>query len=173
MSSVDYPRERDATAIDVGGGDHGPSALAGEEVRRQRFDDTRHKLRELFERWNDRLVLKEVSLIEAYIQGRISIGLNVEVSGAAFGDCAAIGKDAELVLWKETRAVLVYDVQAAPPRERRRTRPGLSSTGRRACYDLVERPRIRQRGFARVSPGSLAPKSAPLQIAQLDNRAFR
>jgi Glycosyl hydrolase family 63 C-terminal domain len=33
---------------------------------------------------------------------------------------------------------------------------------------LVERPRIRQRGFARVSPGSLAPRSAPLQIAQLD-----
>jgi hypothetical protein len=112
MSSVDYPRERDATAIDVGGGDHGPSALAGEEVRRQRLDDTRHKLGELNERWNNRLVVEKVSLLKAYLDGRLSVCLIVEICGTAVGDGTSVCHDAEVVLGKwPHKAVVVYGVR--------------------------------------------------------------
>jgi hypothetical protein len=94
------------------GGAHAGLGLASEEVRRQRIDDTQRKLGEIFECWNDRLVLEKVSLAEAYINGRISIGVIVQISGAPFGDAASVHHDAEVMAGERPRAVLVYEVQA-------------------------------------------------------------
>src|SRR3954470_10216698 len=40
------------------------------DVRLQRLPDTRNKLRELNQRWNNRLVLEGLSFPEAYLDGR-------------------------------------------------------------------------------------------------------
>ena len=45
-----------------------------EVVRFKRIDDTKRKLRELFERWDDRLFIEEVSIAEKYLEGRVSEG---------------------------------------------------------------------------------------------------
>jgi hypothetical protein len=91
----------------------GRSWPASEEMRCQRFNDTRDKLRQLFKRWNDRLTLEEVSLSEAYIEGRLSIGLIVEIRGASLANGAAVNHHAELVGREWPRAVLVYEVQTS------------------------------------------------------------
>ena len=48
-------------------------------VRLNHVDNAANKLRELAERWVDQLVLKDLSLSEAYIDGRIAVALIVDV----------------------------------------------------------------------------------------------
>jgi len=61
----------------------GSAVIAPLHVRLERLDDTAHKLRELMQRWDNRLVLKGLSLAEAYINRRIAILLVVEIGGSA------------------------------------------------------------------------------------------
>ena len=51
-------------------------------VGAKRLDDTRHKLRELMQRWDNRLVLEGQSRVKAYIEGQASMVLVVK-SGPA------------------------------------------------------------------------------------------
>ena len=67
--------------------------IAPLDVRLQRLPDTRNKLRELNQRWNNRLVLEGLSFPEAYLDGRFAIALVVEVCGAATAGRHAIREE--------------------------------------------------------------------------------
>lgn len=58
-----------------------------ERDRLETLDDSKNKLRELFERWDNRLTLQGKSLVEQYISGRLS--LVVDVDFIAFGNAGA------------------------------------------------------------------------------------
>ena len=90
--------------------------LAPLAVRLKRVDDTINKLRQLSQRWDNRLVLEGFPLTKLYLDGRVAIALIVDVSGGAGPDVSSpldnspIGghnsTDGENRAWRNRRRVL-------------------------------------------------------------------
>ena len=73
---------------DENSGDSSAPAILGRaplDVRLKRLPETRYKLRELNERWNNRLVFERLSVREAYLGGNLAVALIVQVSRAPLG----------------------------------------------------------------------------------------
>jgi hypothetical protein len=79
-----------------------------DKVRRERIDDTKHKLRQLQQRWDNRLILEKESFFEAYLDGRLCVGLVVDIGGRAFGNGTSVTEDANTMGREWTCGVLLY-----------------------------------------------------------------
>lgn len=79
------------------------------EIRRKRIDDTKHQLRQVQERWDNRLILERESLFEAYLDGRICIGLVVKMGGGAFLDGASVTEDTNPMRGERASGILIYE----------------------------------------------------------------
>jgi hypothetical protein len=88
--------------------------LVRDEIRHKRFDDATHKLRQLQERWDNRLIVEKLPLFKAYLDGRICVGLIVEMGGRAFWDGAAVRKDAKLVGREGSGIIIICERDPGP-----------------------------------------------------------
>lgn len=57
------------------------SLTAGEIFLRNLLYDARDELRELMQRWDNRLTLKKLNILESYHQGRLRVALHLNVAG--------------------------------------------------------------------------------------------
>jgi hypothetical protein len=57
----------------------------GEAYLLEIVNDARDDLRHLMQRWDDRLTFQNLSFVEKYLEGRLSVVLDVEITGCRYG----------------------------------------------------------------------------------------
>ena len=83
-------------------------------MRLKRVNDTINKLRQLAERWDDRLVLEGFPLTKLYLDGRIAIAPIMDVSGGAKADISGFLNDGSISGGNSANS------ESSPCRDRRR-----------------------------------------------------